>query len=231
MTLDLPNLDEPGLYLSNVQSLEGGRGGVQAFRYADADVRALDLTDSQLVTGRITALRAASVHFEGLRLHSIEIDGCQLASACWRDCKISRVRFRDCKMMGAALTASSMDNVLFENCKLDYATFENVRATGPVVFSECVLTETSFIDCDLSGVVLDSCAMRLTGFTRGQYRGLDLRGNDLSTVRGVPALAKVIIDRAQRTELTEALLGELDVTYGEDLEGNRRPWKREPTWD
>ncbi|MFI0780122.1 pentapeptide repeat-containing protein [Streptomyces sp. NPDC021212] len=221
VTLTLPNLDEPGLYLSNLTALEGGRGGVREFRYADADLRALDLTDCRLAVGWISGLRASRVHFNKLRMHSVQIDDCDLASARWRDCKLSRVRFRNCKIMGGNLTELVLDDVLFENCKLDYTTLENVRAAGPVAFSGCVLTETSFVDCDLSGVAFDACAMRLTEFMRGRYQGLDLRGNDLSAVRGASALSQVVVDRAQRPELAEALLQELDVTYGEDLDGDR----------
>lgn len=47
--------------------------------------------------------------------------------------------------------------------------------------------------------------------------GLDLRGNDLSQLRGLSSLKKVVIDRAQTFQLAEALAAELDVTYGENL--------------
>lgn len=52
-TITLPELDEPGLYLSNVDSLDSSRGTVQDFAYGDADLRSLDLAQTQLVTGRI----------------------------------------------------------------------------------------------------------------------------------------------------------------------------------
>ena len=218
VTLTLPGLDEPGLYLSNVQSLEVGRGILQDFHYADADLRALELTDAQLVTGKITGLRAARVRLEQLRLSVVEFDNCDLGSATWLDSKLSRVVFRNCKLMGAALSDLTLDDVLFENCKLDYTTLANLRATGPVAFSRCVLTEASVTGCDLTGAVLDACTLRLTEFGKGRYKDLDLRGNDLSAITGAANLSKVIIDRAQQVELAQALLAELDVTYGEDLD-------------
>ncbi|MEU4352485.1 pentapeptide repeat-containing protein [Streptomyces sp. NPDC023838] len=218
VTLSLPGLDEPGLYLSSVQSLEGGRGILQDFHYADADLRALDLVGAQLVSGKITALRATRVRLEQLRLSTVEFNNCDLGSATWRDSKLSRVIFRNCKIMGATLSDLTLDDVLFENCKLDYTTLESLRATGPVVFSQCVLTEASFTGCDLTGAVLDACGLRLTEFGTGRYKDLDLRGNDLSAITGAANLSKVIIDRAQQVELAQALLAELDVTYGEDLD-------------
>lgn len=72
--------------------------------------------------------------------------------------------------------------------------------------------------CDLTGSVLDTCTLRLTEFGRGKYQGLDLRSNDLTTLRGVAHLAKVVIDRAQQAELAEALIAELDVTFADTLD-------------
>ncbi|MFF0412509.1 pentapeptide repeat-containing protein [Kitasatospora sp. NPDC004745] len=221
VTVALPNLDETGAYLSNVSSLETGRGIVQDFRYADADLRDLALSDTRLITGRIIGLRASRVEFSAMRLDSVDFDGCDLGSADWRDSKLSRVAFRNCKLMGATLTGLTIDSVLFENCKLDYATLDNVRATGPVAFSTCTLSEAVFTNCDLGRVVLDGCTLRLTEFGRGRYQGLDLRGNDLSALRGAAHLARVVIDRPQRAELAEALVAELDVTYGDTLDDGR----------
>ncbi|WP_245985231.1 pentapeptide repeat-containing protein, partial [Streptomyces tateyamensis] len=206
VTVTLPALDEPGRYLSNVTSLDSARGIVQDFQYGDADLRALDLSDISLITGRVRGLRADRVRLDKVRLDSVEFDTCDLATARITDSKLSRVVFRNCKIMGAGLTGVALDNVLFENCKLHYASFEQVRATGPVAFSKCVLTEATFTGCDLTGVVLDACTLRLAEFGPGKYQDLDLRGNDLTSMRGVAHLAKVIIDRAQQAELAEALI-------------------------
>ncbi|MCX4582535.1 pentapeptide repeat-containing protein [Streptomyces sp. NBC_01481] len=216
--LTLPDFDQPGPYLANVTSLESSRGSVQEFLYADADLRALELADTQLITGRITGLRAARVQLQSLNLHSVEFDACNLGTAQWADSKLSRVVFRNCKVMGATFDGLALDEVLFENCKLDYTAFAKVRVTGPLAFSKCALSEASFTDCDLTDAVFSDCTLRLTEFGRGRYQGLDLRGNDLSTVRGVHRLAKVLIDRAQQADMAEALLAELDVTYGDDFE-------------
>ncbi|MFS0695049.1 pentapeptide repeat-containing protein [Streptomyces nitrosporeus] len=213
----LPSLNEPGLHLSNVTSLEGGRGRVAEFHYADADLRDLDLSDTHLMDGRITGLKAQRTRLEKLRVDSVELSGCDLASLQWTDSKISRVVFRDCKLMGATLEDVALDNVLFENCKLDYSTLVRVRATGPVIFSKCSLRETAFAAADLSTALIDDCDLRLTEFDGGKYRGLDLRGNDLSQLRGLSSLKQIVIDRAQAFQLAEALTAELDVTVGEDL--------------
>ncbi|MEV6972551.1 pentapeptide repeat-containing protein [Kitasatospora sp. NPDC093806] len=221
VTVALPNLSEPGFYLSNVSTLDSTRGLVQDFQYADADLRELDLADASLITGRVTGLRADRVRLDEVRLDSVEFDTCDLANARIADARFSRVVFRNCKVMGARLTGVTLDNVLFESCKLDYSTFEQVRATGPLAFSKCVLNEATFRGCDLGRAVVDACGLRLTEFGRGKYQDLDLRGNDLRSVRGTANLSKVIIGRAQQGELAEALVAELDVTFADTLDDRR----------
>ncbi|GHH70707.1 hypothetical protein GCM10018793_05160 [Streptomyces sulfonofaciens] len=120
--------------------------------------------------------------------------------------------------MGARMEDVILDNVLFERCKLDYSTLTGVRAAGPVIFSQCSLRETTFTTTDLGRALFDACNLRQAEFDGGRYRGLDLRGNDLSQLRGIASLKQVIIERAQTLQLAEALAAELDVTYGEDLD-------------
>ncbi|MEW1723700.1 pentapeptide repeat-containing protein [Streptomyces sp. NPDC093109] len=217
-SVTLPSLDEVGLYLSNVASLEGGRGRITEFHYADADLRELDLADTQMMDGRVTGLKAQRTRFDALRVDSVEFSGCDLASLHRSNSRISRAVFRGCKLMGAVLEDLTLENVLFENCKLDYGALIRVRAAGAVIFSKCSLRETTLTGTDLSAALLDGCDLRLTEFGSGKYRGLDLRGNDLSRLRGIASLKQVTIDRTQAPQLAEALAVELDVTYGEDLD-------------
>ncbi|MFJ6184625.1 pentapeptide repeat-containing protein [Streptomyces sp. NPDC092295] len=217
-SVTLPALNEPGLYLSHVTSLEGGRGRVAEFHYADADLRDLDLADTHLMDGRITGLKARRTRLEKLRVDSVEFTGCDLSSLRWTDSRISRAVFRGCKLMGATLEDVTLDNVLFENCTLDYSTLTRVRAVGPVIFARCSLREAIFSAVDLGAALIDDSDLRLTEFDGGKYRGLDLRGSDLSQLRGVTSLKQIVIDRAQTLQLAEALAVELDVTFGEDLD-------------
>ncbi|MFE5717621.1 pentapeptide repeat-containing protein [Streptomyces erythrochromogenes] len=215
-TITLPELDEPGLYLRNVDSLDSSRGTVQDFSYGDAHLRSLDLVATQLVTGRIAGVRAKRAEFESVNLHGVEITGSDLGSVRWTESKLTRVHVRDCKLMGAALNGLVLDDVLFEGCKFDFAAFEKVRAAGPVAFIGCVLSEATFTDCDLSDAVFTDCTLRLTEFGTGRYRNTDLRENDLSAIRGVANLAKVRIDAGQQPDLAEALVNELDIALGDD---------------
>ncbi|MCZ0975866.1 pentapeptide repeat-containing protein [Streptomyces albulus] len=219
-SVTLPVLNEPGLYLSNVTSLEGGRGQVAEFHYADADLRDIDLADTHLLNGRITGLKAQRTRLEKLRVDSVEFSGCELSSLQWTDSKISRVVFRDCKLMGASLEDITLGNVLFVDCKLDYSALTRVRAVSPVIFAKTSLRETTFTNTDLSAALIDDCDLRLTEFSGGKYRGLDLRNNDISQLRGISSLKQIVIDQAQTLQLAEALTAELNVTFGEDVDNN-----------
>ena len=215
-SLTLPSLDGPGSYLSNVTTLATGRGSVEDFQYTGERIRDLDLTGTRLITGRITDLQADRVLLKQTQLHSVEIRDCELGTLRCVESKLNRVHFRDCKLLGAAFEETTLDNVLFENCRLDYATFTKVRAIGPVVFSNCMLAEAEFTGSDLTETVLTGCTLRQAGFGPGVYRDSDLRGCDLSTVRGAGNLKRVIISPLQESELAQALISGLDLTVTDD---------------
>ncbi|WP_329090651.1 MULTISPECIES: pentapeptide repeat-containing protein [unclassified Streptosporangium] len=218
-SVTLPALDEADLIgVPDVTSPDGRGGSVAEFVYVDADLRDLHLADTHLMDGRITGLRTQRTRFRNLRLSSVELSGCDLSSLHWADSKLSRVTFTDCRFMGAVVEDLTLENVLFENCRLDYATFVRLRAAGPVIFSECSLREATFTVADFGAALFDACDLRLTSFDGGKYRDCDLRGNDLSGIRGVGALKQIVIDRPQLLQLAQALAAELDVTYGEDID-------------
>ncbi|GAA4658075.1 hypothetical protein GCM10023347_06460 [Streptomyces chumphonensis] len=216
VTVTTPDLDEPGLYLSVVETLDSPRDAVQDFTYGDVDLRSLALTGIRLITGRVSDVRAKQVEFEALNLHGVEITSSDLGSVRWSGSKLTRVHVRDCRIMGAALDGMVLDDVLFEKCRFDYAGFRKVRAAGPVAFVGCALTEVTFTDCDLSDAVFSDCGLELTEFGAGRYRDTDLRGNDLSQIRGVANLAKIRIDSGQQADLAQALVDELALTLGDD---------------
>ncbi|WP_372410848.1 pentapeptide repeat-containing protein [Streptomyces luteireticuli] len=218
-SVTLPALDEPGLYLSSVSSLEGGRGKVSEFRYSDVDLRELDLAETHLLDGLIQRVRTGRARFHGVGLGSVHLADCELTALQWSESKFSRVVFGNCKLMGSLFREVALDNVLFENCRFDYATFDRVRVTGPVIFSKCTFREAVFKASDLSSAVFEACDLRFVEFEGGGvYRGCDLRDNDLSTLRGAARLREIVIDRTQVAQLAEALVAELKVTYGEDID-------------
>ncbi|MER5807562.1 hypothetical protein ABT143_05105 [Streptomyces sp. NPDC002033] len=71
-------------------------------------------------------------------------------------------------------------------------------------------------DPGLSDVVFSECTLRLTEFGAGRYGDADLRGNDLSSIRGVANLSKIRITPAQRADLAQALVADLDIDVSDD---------------
>jgi uncharacterized protein YjbI with pentapeptide repeats len=97
-----------------------------------------------------------------------------------------------------------------------FAVFDQVRASGPVLFTRCSLREADFTACNLTGALFDECDLFQTNFGRGRYVGCDLRGNDLSMAKGVQHLRRAVLHRFQLLQLAHALAAELDVTLGDD---------------
>jgi uncharacterized protein YjbI with pentapeptide repeats len=202
--------------LTRVDSLGAARGSVSRFELAETRVRVLDVKDVQLADGRVRAVRAEAAGVQGLTARSVEFTSCELGNVRWTGGKLSRTRFDGCKLLAARFENVTLDHVVFSDCKLDYALLSQVRATGPVLFIRCSLREAEFRGCDLGRSVFDDCDLGLADFGPGAYRGCDLRGNDLSGIRGVRHLSRVVIDRAQVLQLAEALAADLEVSFGDD---------------
>jgi uncharacterized protein YjbI with pentapeptide repeats len=215
-TAELPSLPAD-MELAPVQSLDARRGSVSRFELADARMRALELKNLHLVDGRIRALRAETATAAGLSARSVEFTRCELGDLRWSGGKLSRVRFDGCKLLAARFENMTLDHVVFTECRLDFAVLSQVRAIGPVLFVRCSLRDAEFSGCDLSRSLFDDCDLGLTDFGPGSYRGCDLRGNDLSSVRGVQHLRRVVVDRAQLLQLAEALAADLDVSFGDEI--------------
>jgi uncharacterized protein YjbI with pentapeptide repeats len=214
ITAELPAF-HPDTNLTDLTALNG-TDVVSDFRYRDADLRSLELEKIRLLSGRIEHVRAGRAEFTVVRADSIEFTGCDLSSLTWSDSKLTRVRFTNCKLLGAHLTDLTLEHVVFSDCELDYSSLTHIKNTGPVIFSGCALTEARFEACDLSKTLLDACALNSTGFERGTYRGADLRGNDLSTIRGVTHLAGVHLEHRQILPLAEALALDLGISFEVD---------------
>jgi uncharacterized protein YjbI with pentapeptide repeats len=215
---DLPRFDEE-TDLEPVPSLGNGNRLISDFQFGDATVAELDLAEAQLLRGKICGFRAERATITATRMDSVEFTRCDLSSLRWTGGKLSRVRFDACRLLGARFEGMTVEHVVFAGCKLDYATLDQIKSTGPVLFAGCSLREAALTGCSLAGSLFDDCDLWLTDFGVGNYRGCDLRGNDLSALTGASHLKHVIIDQAQTMQLGAALAAELEMTRGDDLEG------------
>jgi uncharacterized protein YjbI with pentapeptide repeats len=215
--VELPDIAEHDSLLPTQVLTQGGT--TRGFIYEGHNLRDLDLLDAQLFAGQVKNISTQRTALEGVAISSVEFVSSVIGTLAWNGSRTSRTVFRGCKIMAAAISSVTFRDVLFEKCRLDYSEFRTVRAERALVFDRCVLTEAAFTGCDLSNSTFRDCTFEGTQFGEGRYRGCDLRGNDLSAIRGAAALQGVVIDRLQTEQLTASLMSELDVTFGEDLDG------------
>lgn len=187
------------------------------FEYLGTSVRQIDVEDRRLARGRIRDLEAQRAEFADVTLESVLFERCSLLSAQWTRCNLSRVVFRDCRLVGATFDEHKWANVIFQGCVVEYVTLDTIRAIGPIAFVETKLRDVTFTGCDLGRGHMSGCELQDVEFVGGNYSDFDLRGNDLSTVRGADNLRGVIVSRSQRQELAEALVSQLELTYMDDL--------------
>ncbi|WP_055481325.1 pentapeptide repeat-containing protein [Sphaerimonospora mesophila] len=146
--------------------------------------------------GRVVGLATGHARWSGLRLHSVEFSDCDLSGLHWTGSALSRVTFTDCKLMAPVIEDLALEDVLFERCRFEYATLTSLRTTGPVIVSSCSLREATVTSCDVTRAAFNECDLCLTTVEGGVWGRCDLRGNDLTGIRGA-SLKKVILDRSQ----------------------------------
>ncbi|MFD7161595.1 pentapeptide repeat-containing protein [Kribbella sp. NPDC059898] len=201
--------------LHHIDSLEGERT-ISDFDYGPQHVRDLVVAEHTLLSGRISKLVTDRLTFEAVTLQSVIVTDCVLSSSDWIDCSLNRVVFRGCKLLGANFTDNKWSSVVFDNCRIEYATFDSIHASGPAVFVDTRFKEVTFRRTDFPGGHMARCTLEDVEFDGGTYTDFDLRTTDLSTIRGAGHLNGVLIDPAQRLELAEALVSELDLHYPDD---------------
>jgi|SRR5271165_1678452 len=213
---DLPTFSED-MELTQLSSLGPVAGRLSRFSLGDLRMRALDLQDATLHEGKVHSVHTEEANIRRVGARSLQFTKCDLGRLRWHEGKISKIWFNNCKLLGARFDQVILEHAVFTDCKLDYSTFSQIRASGPVMFVRCSLREVDFEGCDLTRALFDECDLFLANFGHGRYARCDLRGSDLSTVKGVNNLKSVIIDRGQLIHLAEAMASELDVTFGDDL--------------
>ena len=210
----LPSVDD--VPLDAVDGLDGAPVVLSEFHVADGGPRSLELVDRRLDTGRISGLKVEYAVFDAMRVEAVDFARCDLSQAVFRGGRWTRVRFSDCKILSGRFDGVTLEHVVFDRCKLDYTVFHAIKAKGPVVFRDCSLEESWFAGSDLDKAVFDECRMQLTSFEQGSCRGMDLRGNDLSEIRGIAALAGAVVDPVQTVQLGRALVGDIGLRLTDD---------------
>lgn len=209
--ITLPHIDD---VLNTVDDLDRDEP-LSDYLFADHRVRHISVSGSVLTRGRICKIEAERATFTNVRFNSQQIEQCLFISSEWYQCRLSRVVFRDCKILGASFKENKWSDVIFDRCKIEYSTFESIEASAPVAFMDTQFEQVTFSGCNFSKGHMSGCELESVGFIGGRYDEFDLRNNDLSTIRGAAHLDGVFISPAQRHQLAEALVSELNLRYPE----------------
>ncbi len=201
--------------LCAVETLGDG-GALTDFRYGERSLRHLDIVKQRLARGWICDVEIQRADLDEVTLDSVRFEACTLLSGQWRRSRLSRAEFHGCRILGMTFAEHKWTDVVFSDCLIEYVTFDDVRTAGPVVFSNCRFREVSLGACRFAEGCMQGCELRDVEVSGGSFRGFDLRGSDLSTLRGAANLRGSTISLPQRAQIAEALVGEIDFCYAED---------------
>ncbi|WP_210478790.1 pentapeptide repeat-containing protein [Naasia sp. SYSU D00948] len=160
---------------------------VDSCEWDDVTVADADLTDARFAESllrRVSApvLRAAGTEWRDVVLEHSRIGSAELREAEWRS-----VRLTGCKLGYVGLRGARLTDVLIEDCVIDELDLGGADATRIAVAGTTVTT-------------LDVTAARL--------RSVDLRGLELSALRGIESLRGVRVTTEQLAQLAPLLAAE-----------------------
>jgi uncharacterized protein YjbI with pentapeptide repeats len=98
-----------------------------------------------------------------------------------------RAELQTVRLTGADLAESTFRDVRFVGCRLDLAA-ARLSKFERVVFSDCRLEEFDLYGSQLQDVLFERCALREATFTGVTSKRVELRGCDLTALRGAEAL-------------------------------------------
>jgi uncharacterized protein YjbI with pentapeptide repeats len=126
-----------------------------------------------------------------------------------------RAEVRDSRFTGADLGASFFEDCLFKGVKFDGIGFRFAKFKR-VTFVECVLRKADFSSAQLTHVTFVDCNFEETNFDAAVCKLVDLRGENLSNIKGVLGLKGATISNEQLIQLAPLLAAELNFTIDDE---------------
>jgi uncharacterized protein YjbI with pentapeptide repeats len=104
-----------------------------------------------------------------------------------RGIRLRRVELRRCRLTGAELHEAELSDVSVIDCRLDLVGLRFAKLER-VVFRDCRMSECDLYEASLKDVLFEHCQLREATFTGISAQRIELRGCDLTGLRGVEAL-------------------------------------------
>ncbi len=172
----------------------------------------------------IQKLRVEASKLSGTLMNGLKLDKCELSDVAVKAADITafqtykasfqRVSFVDTRATGADFAEGYFEDCLFKNVKLDEAGFRMAQFKR-VCFENCVLNKTDFYQAKLSQVRFENCELEYTSFDQALCKSVDLRGENLSLIKGILGLKHAIISQEQLIQIAPLLAHELNFSISD----------------
>lgn len=180
------------------------------------DFSFVDISRIRIESSRLTKCSFSSLALDKLEVSNTIIEKTETAALQALSSTYSKVIFSDCRMSGADFGSAYFEDCIFKNVKFDQAGFKMARFKK-VQFSGCVLTSADFYQAKLSNVSFKECELEEVNFDAMVCKSVDLRGENLSSIKGVLGLKNVRISSEQLYQIAPLLALELNIVIdGED---------------
>jgi uncharacterized protein YjbI with pentapeptide repeats len=101
-----------------------------------------------------------------------------------------RVELRRVRLTGVELAEATLRDVVFDECRLDLAGLRLAKLER-VVFRDCRLEEADLYGAQLKDVLFERCVLREATLSAATLERCELRGCDLTALRGAEQLRGV----------------------------------------
>ena len=153
----------------------------------------------------LSARDAHDLRFDSVRLHETDLSGLAARGFTIRDGVVTngswsniqavegtlmRLEATGVRATGANFSEATLSDVLFSNCRLDLALFRFAKLDR-VVFEGCRIEDADFYGATLTSVVVEHCFLTNADFDRATFSRCEIRGGDLSGLKGIASLRGV----------------------------------------
>jgi len=175
----------------------------------------LELRGARFWGSLFTGVDLSGVVWRNGGLANCRLERVDLSGARFTGTTIERCELVGCRLTGVAFGDVSLKNVVFEDCRFDYANLNEVRVSGPTVFSGGTFGRAVLTACRLGGAVFTGCRFEETELHDCDLRGTNLTGTDLSGLTGLTSLTGAVLDPDQLVDLATIAVRDLGITVKE----------------
>lgn len=172
-------------------------------------IQGADLSSQVAHDLRLERVRLQDVDLTGIAARGWTLRDALVAGGAWSNAEatgadIARVEATGVRATGANFADAAIADVVFESCRLDLALFR-FAVLNRVIFRDCRLDEADFYGSKLTSVAFEQCSLVRVSFEAGTFSRCEIRGCDLTELRGAEQLAGVRMRLPEVMQIAGAL--------------------------